>query len=152
MNSEKMGVRFDLVRPFGHKGIRSVRKTVSFLAGQWGFTRPACDNIALALSEAINNAMEHGSGKGDRVKITCTIGDPVGIRLTVEDFGGDETNGENSKNESSLKEAIKDSGVMPDTDSERGRGVFLIHSLMDEVRMERKKGGGVLIIMTMRGP
>jgi serine/threonine-protein kinase RsbW len=140
MTEEKLALKFKLSPPFGALAVRSVRRTVSYLAGQWGFPEKNCDEIALALSEAINNARDHGSARSDRVEITCFLRDRA-VKIRIEDFGKDDGTG--------LQEAF-DSDVVPSSDSERGRGVFLIQSLMDEVEMKQKGKGGVTIVMIKR--
>jgi len=142
MNRETLALKFKLAPPFGSLGLRSVRKTVSFLAGQWGFDEESRNGIALALSEALNNAREHVTVAENRIEITCYLGERS-IKLIVEDFG----------NDSSLDLARAfDSRDVPTTDSERGRGVFLMRSLMDEVTLKRKKEGGVAVVMLKRCP
>jgi serine/threonine-protein kinase RsbW len=142
MNDEKLALKFKLTPPFGLLGVRSVRKAVRYLAGHWGFNTESCDNIALALSEAINNAREHGSETGSQIEITCYFA-RGNIRLVVEDFG--------DADQSGLMRAF-DSRDPPSDDSERGRGIYLIRSLMDGVEMKRKDRGGVAVTMVKRGP
>jgi len=141
MNDEKLALKFKLTPPFGSLGVRSVRRTVKFLAGGWGFSDETCDNIALALSEAINNAREHGSEQGSRIEVTCYL-TKESIKLVVEDFG--------DADQSGLKRAF-DSKDPPSKDSVRGRGIYLIRSLMDAVEMKRKEAGGVALTMIKRG-
>jgi serine/threonine-protein kinase RsbW len=141
MTKEKLALKFVLTPPIGPQGIRSVRKSVSYLMGQWGFTDESRDNIALALSEALNNAREHGSVKDTRIEVTCLLEGLV-AKLKVEDFG--------EKDASDATRAF-DSKDIPPPDSERGRGIFLIRSLMDDVEMKCKPGG-IIIKMIKRGP
>jgi serine/threonine-protein kinase RsbW len=141
MSDEKLALKFMLTPPFGSLGVRSVRRTVSFLAAAWGFDEDACNNIALALSEAINNAREHGSEEGSRIEITCVLG-TGNVKLVVEDFGDTDKSG--------LRKAF-DSRDPPSKDSVRGRGIYLIRSLMDGVEVKRKEKGGVALTMIKRG-
>lgn len=147
MTDETLALKFKLVQPFGPLGIRSIRKTVAFLAGQWGFNEKSQDNITLALSEAINNAREHGSDANSRIDVICVLSANM-IKLQIDDYGeGTDCDSKRSETRSAFE-----STAAPPTDSERGRGVFLMRSLMDSVEMGRNKKGGITIKMIKRGP
>jgi serine/threonine-protein kinase RsbW len=89
----------------------------------------------IALSEALENAIVHGNGEDPhkRVSVTCRCTPNGEASITVEDEGqGFET------------------GTLPDPTAPEnrlhpsGRGIYLMKSLMDEVRFE--KGGAVVHI------
>ncbi len=95
--------------------------------------------IRLALSEAVANAVLHGcrSDPDKRVRI-CVECDPArGILLVVEDPG-------EGFDPSKVESPIQGERLF----SSRGRGVFLINRLMDEVQYEK---GGTLIRMRKGG-
>jgi serine/threonine-protein kinase RsbW len=87
----------------------------------------------LALVEACTNAIQHASpdGKDQSIVIDANVADgKAEFRIT------DHTAGFDWPKQPSL----------PDGSSERGRGVFLIQSLMDSVRYVRAPEGNVLIL------
>ncbi len=95
--------------------------------------------IRLALSEAVANAVLHGcrSDPAKRVHI-CVECDPArGILIVVEDPG-------EGFDPSEVESPIEGERLF----NSRGRGVFLINRLMDEVRYEK---GGTLIRMRKGG-
>ncbi len=147
MTDETLALKFKLTPPFGPLGIRSIRKTIAFLAGHWGFSEKSRDNITLALSEAINNAREHGSDKESRIEVICLLAANT-IKLQIDDYGeGTDCDSKRSETKSAFE-----STAAPSADSARGRGVFLMRSLMDSVEMGRNKEGGITIKMMKRGP
>lgn len=93
------------------------------------------NNVKLALVEAITNAMEHGNKWNDQLKIRLTADvSQEELRVTVEDEGQGFT-----------------VDLLPDPTSpmhllqERGRGVFLMRAIMDEVRFNKKGNKATLV-------
>lgn len=112
--------------------VRSLRTTVdSFLADR-GVSEETRRAVVLAFSEALDNAWEHGSmGVGAiDVRLRYT---PRFIFVSVRDMGG---------NRSPLGHAI-----LPEDDSERGRGMLLMNKLMDDVRIRAMATGGTCVSM-----
>ena len=95
-------------------------------------------NIALVASEAVTNAIRHGTRfEGDPIAVTVEVSDEV-FSLRVLDHGpGFDL------------DAVTD----PDLDqpAEGGYGIFIIKSLMDEVSYERGDGVNVLIMIKRFG-
>jgi len=108
------------------------------MAKKMGFTEDRIEDLKTAVAEACLNAMEHGNKMDTSTK--------VGITLTVE--------------ESRLQVTVKDEGkgvgeiVSPSIESKiegkdktRGWGIYLIKSLMNEVKFEPSPEGGNVIKM-----
>jgi len=95
-------------------------------------------NIPVALSEALSNAILRGNanGTGKHVRIRATIRDDA-IVFDVSDEGPD-FDMEKLRVEPSLETVTR----------EEGRGLFLMHRLMDSVEHIRK--GGNVIRLTLR--
>jgi len=97
------------------------------------------NKILVAATEAVNNSIIHGNKRNSkkRVTITCTVHKTV-FTICVEDEG-----------------MGVDPAMLPDPLSkknllrENGRGVFLMRSLMDNVKFKRSPGHSV-VIMKMR--
>jgi serine/threonine-protein kinase RsbW len=108
------------------------------VAKKMGFTEDRTEDLKTAVAEACLNAIEHGNKMDTSTK--------VGITLTVE--------------ESRLQVAVKDEGKgigevslphiedkIEGKDKTRGWGIFLIKSLMNEVKFEPSPEGGNVIKM-----
>jgi serine/threonine-protein kinase RsbW len=107
-------------------------------AKKMGFTEDRIEDLKTAVAEACLNAIEHGN--------KMETGTKVGLTLTVE--------------ESSLHVAVKDEGKgvgqisLPNIEDKiagkektRGWGIFLIKSLMNEVKFETTPEGGNVVKM-----
>lgn len=87
----------------------------------------AADDVVLALNEAATNAILHGSSGGQPVQVVVCVNDDM-IQASVLDHG-------------------PDLPTQPPTDahsdalSVRGRGLWLLGRLVDEVRLERVRLG-----------
>ena len=108
--------------------VRDVVYQLAMSAVAVGFARPDLDsNLKLALVEAVTNAMEHGnawdSEKLVRVSAEFTSGE---LRVTVSDQGAGFAHDE-------LLNPTESEHLL----AERGRGVFLINAIMDEVIFNR---------------
>ncbi len=97
-------------------------------------------DLAIAITELVNNAIKHGNKK-DRNKM-------VTVRLLIR----------NGKAQATI--ADEGEGFDPDTVpspiaeenllKEIGRGIFIVRSLMDEVEYSFPEGGGTAVTVTKR--
>lgn len=119
-----------------------IRLSISGIANRMGFSYEQIEDLKVAVSEALTNAVSHGykgSGQGE-----ITVGFGVyenRLEVMVADHGG-----------SFKLNEIKD-GIGPYKQSERvenlregGFGLFLINALMDKVQINTNSG--VIVIMT----
>lgn len=119
--------------------IDAIVLAVTGLCESAGFPRKACRlNVPVALTEAIANAIERGNG-GDVsrvVRVTACIDDAaLCVEVTDEGLGFD-------------LEAAR--AVCDDADwieREDGRGVFLMHALMDQVESRCEQGHTVRLVL-----
>ena len=109
-----------------------IRLTTSGIANKIGFCIDDIEDLKVAISEACTNAIKHSLE--DRFTIIYTM---IEKGLTIEII--DNGKGYNTKEVSE-----------PDLDNlkESGMGLFIIESLMDEVKIESKEGNGTSIKMT----
>jgi anti-sigma regulatory factor (Ser/Thr protein kinase) len=103
--------------PAARGAVMEVRR---FLEAQ-GVKGPALEDCELALAEACNNAVLHNSVAGNLALAACMRGGAAEFRLIDEGPGY----------------AFPENATLPPPDSESGRGLYLIKSLMDEARLER---------------
>jgi serine/threonine-protein kinase RsbW len=96
-------------------------------------------DVEIALREALTNAVLHGNHQDAKkqIQISCRIqfGGEVSIIVKDEGKGFDPSK-------------VPDPTVIPNLDSEHGRGIYLMRALMDEVHFEQ---GGAEVHMR-KGP
>lgn len=86
-------------------------------------------DIEIALREALANAIVHGNRRDPekQVEMVCRCGADGAVDITIRDEG-----------QGFDIDEISDSATLENTMSARGRGIYLMQSLMDEVRFEER--------------
>lgn len=122
--------RVELVVPALSQSVRLARRLVDRLAAGSSWTRPECHDYVLAISEALSNAVRHGSPQGGR--------DLVALGLCVHAGG--------------LIADILDRGRWNGRTGSRehqayGRGVAIMRASVDEVGVSRVGDGTVVTLV-----
>ena len=85
-------------------------------------------NVLIAITEAVNNAIEHGNKMSDELQVDLSVGDkPHEFCFSVKDCG----DGFDFNN-------LPDPTAPENIEKENGRGIFLMKSLAEEVEFEDK--------------
>jgi serine phosphatase RsbU (regulator of sigma subunit)/anti-sigma regulatory factor (Ser/Thr protein kinase) len=125
-----------LLGPFEHRFTPSPAAVTlaRHLLGDWlirlPVEGPAAEDILLIASELSSNAMRHASGEAGSVALRASASG-TDVVLEVEDDGGG-------------VELPDELDAIPDLDAERGRGLFLVDALSDEVSSESWAGHTVV--------
>ena len=109
-----------------------VRDLIEHTAGQAGFSLQEVQRIVTAVFEAVTNAVVHGSPEGPSNTITIVgrlFPDRFEVQIEDEGPGFDDLTPRR----------------MPDATSRRGRGIALMHTLMDHVELESNPHGRVTL-------
>ena len=128
--------------PSDLKYLGAVDAAVQDLARELLFSQDAINDLGTALIEACSNAIEHGNKFSPDKRVTVSLRFHEG-RLTaaVKDEG------RGFDFEKAMSEEPD-----PDPTSERGRGILIIRSFMDEVKLSQREGGGTKLRMLKRLP
>jgi serine/threonine-protein kinase RsbW len=111
--------------------VRVVRLAVSGVASRMDFSYDDIEDIKLAVSEACNNAIQHAHCNGDdRVVVEC-LSAADKLTVIVQDCGT-----------GIPREAWEKSITLPEELDERGLGLIVMQSLMDEVHYETRTPHG----------
>lgn len=118
--------------------VRAVRAALSVIADAQGFQKKKVRELTLALGEALDNALEHGCGPGGRVHVQFEVRADQ-IKVVVEDPG----------NGASCKPTFERANPEHNVNEElfRGRGLFLIRTVMDRVEAVELPKGGTRVVM-----
>ena len=106
------------------------------IADMIGFSDEERDNLAIAVTEAVNNAIIHGNkyNESKKVIVTYHLLDN-GVKVSVRDEGG-------GFNPGNVKNPVLPDNLM----KEHGRGIFIVKTLMDKVEFNFNRKGTELII------
>lgn len=125
--------------------MRRARLQVEAFARAFGFPEPKVEDVALALSEAMFNALDHGCCPDGAMWVDVRWQPPRRLEIAVEDGGPDPERCEELR-----KALFADPPDLPDVEQERGRGLFLIRARSDEVKVELGARGVRVVLVKWR--
>jgi len=112
----------------------TVEKLAEKVADQHGMSDEDRDNVAIAVTEAVNNAIVHGNGgiKSKKVHVEFTVSGNE-LKITVMDEGG-------GFDPSKLGNPLAPENLL----KESGRGIFILKTLMDKVKFSFSPKGTII--------
>ena len=117
------------------ESVALIRVVIGDALVRLGITEDCVADIRLALSEACTNVLEH-AGAEDEYEVRLHVADDT-CEIRVLDTG------------QHLDAAALD-GIMPDTDSANGRGVAIMHAVMDQVAFTSMPEIGTIVLLVKR--
>lgn len=130
------GEDLELDLPAVHASVRMARHLIQAFAKGRIAAEDEIDTLALVATELLSNAVDHGGGNaameeadlvGDvRMGLRLKVGKETWV-LSVDDQGGADP---------TLIQGMLDDSVLPDLEDERGRGMFLLTTMVDEIDAE----------------
>ena len=119
------------------ESVNKVEQTAQQFAAKAGFDQDSCDSIGLAVREAAVNAVLHGNQYDPKKKMTVsyeTESDALIIKIADQGAG---------LTEEQLPDPLAPENLL----KQSGRGIFLIRSFMDEVRIKTLEPGTELTMI-----
>ncbi|MBD3165503.1 ATP-binding protein [bacterium] len=102
------------------------------------FTDDERDNIAISVSEAVNNAIIHGNDGNPSLQITIDFKiEQECLHISVTDQG-------DGFNPAEVPDPTDPENLL----AESGRGLLIIRHLMDEVELTNGENGGTRVVMS----
>lgn len=115
-----------LTIPSNFDQVGRVEMLVDDVCGRLGVNEDSYGNVLIAVTEAVNNAIEHGNRKVESMEVSVAVGDKLDeFCFTVKDQGP----GFDFKN---LPDPTAPENIL----KENGRGIFLMKNLADDVEYE----------------
>ncbi|MFQ5865603.1 MAG: ATP-binding protein [bacterium] len=130
-----MGARkendFEVTIPSRLEEIETVEKLAERAADEMKFNDEEKDSLAIAVTEAVNNAIIHGNKKDIKKKVHIKfVLQANKLIITVKDEGkGFDPN--------SVSDPLAPENLL----KESGRGIFILSTLMDDVKFNFEKDG-----------
>ena len=102
-----------------------------------GLDDQACLDVGLAVREALVNAMKHGNGleSSKPVEVLFRVL-PEGMEVSIRDRG-----------EGFDPEEVADPTSPENLTRTSGRGLLIIRSFVDQLRIRRRRGGGTEVVL-----
>ncbi|MFD1708408.1 anti-sigma B factor RsbW [Siminovitchia sediminis] len=145
-----MDAAFDYIEmkvPAKAEYVGVVRLTISGIASRMGFSYEVIEDIKIATSEAVTNAVQHAykANEGGEVVAGFALYENR-LEVMVSDSG----------KSFDLKKARRETGPYSEKESvefmrEGGLGLYLIESLMDEVNVQLNQGVSVYMTKYLEG-
>ncbi|TAH34551.1 MAG: hypothetical protein EYC70_16585 [Planctomycetota bacterium] len=127
--------------PAQEQALPELRRRVQERLRGEGAPAAVVDNAGLLISELTHNAVAATAG-GREVRVEAE-GTARGVRLQVECDANRDLVG--------LVRALEASGVLPSPESERGRGLWLILNLSEDLQVQRGENGLVRVSLIVKG-
>jgi serine/threonine-protein kinase RsbW len=118
---------------------RVVRASAAEIGQSLGFSRERVEDLKLAVSEAVNNAIEHGNRKeaGQPVAVEFVL-EADRLEIVITDHGAGAGYVDFSRRV--VEEQNLDAGML------RGFGMYLISALVDDCEVQSSHAGTVLTL------
>ncbi|MFZ1978502.1 MAG: ATP-binding protein [Bacteroidota bacterium] len=116
------------------KEVRKIEAVIKKLSRENHLTKEQCYKLLIVCTEAVNNAIIHGNklDGNKNVNVKCCV-TAHKVTMTVKDKGA-------GFEMEKLPNPIEEKNLL----KESGRGVFLIRSLMDDVKFKKLKNGSTM--------
>ena len=124
---------------------RVVRASAAELGDTFGFEPERIEDLKLAVSEAVNNAIDHGSKRQAHMPIDVSFnvnGEHLEVRVTDHGSGVDRIDWSRRV----VEEDNLDAGLL------RGFGMYLISALVDQYEVTSSDQGTVMTLRLLRKP
>ncbi len=125
-----------IVIPSSTRFLADVDEFVEGLLRDWGTSASVIADIAISVSELVNNAVVHGNKASPDGVVTVSMrreGDTVTIDVADEGTGF---------NPAEIDDPLKEENLL----KEVGRGIFIVEQLMDKVDIAVSKRGTTISI------
>ncbi|MCH2229430.1 MAG: ATP-binding protein [Crocinitomicaceae bacterium] len=112
--------------PSNFDSINKVEVLIDSVCSRLAVNEDYYGNVLIAVTEAVNNAIQHGNKMSSDLTVDVLVGDKESdFCFSVNDFG----NGFDFKN-------LPDPTAPENIEKENGRGIYLMRSLAEEVEFE----------------
>ena len=116
--------------------LEKIEKISTRFAIKAGFDDSSVYDIAISLTELVNNAIHHGNKDDKNKNVTVTFSsDDKRVAISIADEG-------KGFNMTSLNDPLDPANIM----AENGRGLYLVKALMDDVDYKFTDSGTEIII------
>lgn len=116
----------EVILPSDYQSLIDVEKIVSNVCEEFGVHEEAFGNVLIAVSEAVNNAIQHGNRNNPTAKVEIKVANQDQVFCIQVKDEGQGFSFQDLPDPTAPENLLKDSG----------RGVFLMKNLADEVEFQ----------------
>jgi len=138
-------LRLDL--PAAHSAERLARAVMRQFLQHEGIRANEVDSIEFVASELLSNAVDHGGGHAAMEEDDAPPNVRVQFHLRVQPEGWEMRVSDQGGGDPERVQALIEDPDLPGPDDERGRGFFLLKSMLAEIRVERSDDGQGLVFI-----
>jgi serine/threonine-protein kinase RsbW len=125
-----------IIIPSSQENLADVDLFIEGTLRGYGAGESTIADIAISVSELVNNAILHGNKSSPDKSVTVSIArQNASVRISISDQG-------NGFNPEAVANPIEDKNLM----KEVGRGIFIVRSLMDSVDITPSAAGTTVVI------
>lgn len=138
--SERPYKTYTVTVPSDPSRLGQVERLAGRVARELAFSEDEADSLAIAVTEAVNNAMHHGNKLDKRKKVRVyfeLFANRTVVHVIDEGQGFDP---------GKLQDPLRPENVL----KESGRGIFILRALMDDVRFCFSHAGTEVILVKRR--
>lgn len=134
MGGKKGKTHLEITIPSNLEQIESVEKLAERAADAMKFSEEEKDSLAIAVTEAVNNAIIHGNKQDKDKKVVINFYlEEKKLIVTIKDEG-------KGFNPANVSDPLAPENLL----KESGRGIFILSTLMDEVKFDFRKDGTII--------
>lgn len=129
-----------IIIPSSQKYLRAVDDYLERKLRRAGLDRSLVADLAISVSEAVNNAIQHGN-KGDpskKVTVRCAL-ENRRVTIEIEDQGA-------GFDPAALPNPLEEANLL----KEVGRGIFIVKKLVDELSFTPAVGGAGMVVRLVK--
>ena len=126
-----------IIIPSSLNFLREVDEFIEQKLREQGINQDLVTDIAISVTEVVTNAVNHGNRNDRRKKVTVSLKvDQKQVTIRIEDQG-------TGFDPEHLANPLADENLLKDA----GRGIFIVKSLMDEVKFEVNSDSGTAVVL-----
>ena len=126
-----------IIIPSSLNFLREVDEFVEQKLREQGINQDLVTDIAISVTEVVTNAVNHGNQNDPQKKVTVTLKvDKTQVTIRIEDQG-------TGFDPEHLANPLAEENLLKDA----GRGIFIVKSLMDEVKFEVNPNSGTAVVL-----
>ena len=126
-----------IIIPSSLNYLREVDDFVEQKLTEQGINPDLVTDIAISVTEVVTNAVNHGNRNDRRKKVTVSLKvDQKQVTIRIEDQG-------TGFDPEHLANPLAEENLLKDA----GRGIFIVKSLMDEVKFEVNSDSGTAVVL-----